>query len=66
MLFQIHIKPYPSVKILTSYKHEIRFFVRRGNATHELDGKESEDYWQGRHFFKFIEYPAPFIAVHIK
>ncbi len=50
MLCQIQIKPCPSTKTWTSYKNETRFFVRRGNATHEHKDKERDNYWQERHF----------------
>ena len=43
VLCQVQIKPWAFTKIWTSYKNEIRFFVRRGNATHELNGEESDD-----------------------
>ena len=49
VLCQVQIKPCRSTKTWASYKNETRFFVRRGNATHELNGEESDDYWQERH-----------------
>ena len=50
VLCQVQIKPCRSTKTWASYKKETRFFVRRGNATHELNGEESDDYWQERRF----------------
>ena len=50
VLCQVQLKPCRSTKTWASYKNETRFFVRRGNATHELNGEESDDYWQERRF----------------
>ena len=43
VLCQVQIKPCRSTKTWASCKNEIRFFVRRGNPTHELNGEENDD-----------------------
>ena len=50
VLCQVQIKPCRSTKTWASYKSEIRFFPRRGNATHELNREENDDYWQEKRF----------------
>jgi len=48
IICRIDVKPCRSTKTWTNYKNDTRFFVRRSNSTQELNGEESDDYWQER------------------